>query len=409
MKTFANFTPNLRFSQALTSFVSHFQTKQQAKTYFNQAHKTLAKKLEIPKTQVLLTYGARSAFYALLSTLKLNHKAANQVLIASFTCRVMLNPILKAELQPVFFDLNPENLRVDLEDLSSKLNSKTLAVVVQNTFGCHEDWQVIKKLIQQKSPKAKIIMDNAHMLPNKVEISDQKNFSDYALFSFGSNKIINAAGLGALVDFHRAISKSMQSHLQTLPQKHVHKQLCKNWIFKLSMPLYSIKIGKLMMFLANKLGMINKVVTPQEKSLQTQAITYYKAPEFLGLTLAHGLKFYQAELTHRVLIKSIYQCNLKDHFKFDKWFRKAPIFFPIKVKNPKKLAKKLLKHGFQVNLDWTGALLVPDSKVLPDSFKSDNYPGSQQINKHLLALPLNQTVSPNDAVKLVELINRYEK
>ncbi len=410
MKTFAQFTPNLRFTQAITSFFSHFQTTSQARGNLRQAHTTLARKLNIKPSQVLLTHGGRAALYACLKNMQKNNKAANQVVLPAYTCRVLINPILKAELQPVFTDLNASNLRSDLYDLDTKLSPKTLAVMVQNTFGAYDDWESIAKLIKSKAPKAKLVCDNAHFLPNTAELQEQAKYFDYAIFSFGTNKILSASGLGALVSLQRPLSTNTQATLAQLPKSQAHKLLLKNWVFSMSMKLYdTLKLGKTVMFLANKLNLIPKVVSNAEKKLHFTDVDFYQAHPLLGLSLSHALKFYQSEITHRVLIKSIYQCNLKKSLQYDKWFRKAPIFFPIQVKSPKKLHKILLKHGYQTNLDWSRHLLVPFSKARPLNFQEDLYPQAKQVSKHTLCLPLNQTVSPHGAVAIVELINKYAK
>ena len=402
MKTFAQFTPNLRFAQAITSFFSHFQTTSQSKKNLKQAHSKLASKLNIKPSQLLLTHGARAALYACLKNIQKNNKAANQVVLSAYTCRVIINPILKADLNPVFTDLNSSNLRVDLQDLEGKLNSKTLAVIIQNTFGAYDDWASISKIIKSKAPKAKIICDNAHFLPNTAEIKEQGKYFDYAIFSFASNKILSASALGALA--------STISSLIQLPSSKAQKLLFKNWIFTLSMKVYNIcKLGKAIMFITSKSNLIPRVVSNSEKKLQFTDVNFYQAHPLLGLSLLHALKFYQTEITHRVLIKSIYQCNLKKSLQYDKWFRKAPIFLPIQVKNPKKLHKILLKHSYQTNIDWSQHLLVPFSKVRPGNFQEDLYPQAQQLAQQTLCLPLNQTVSPQDAVAIVELINKHAK
>ncbi len=77
---------------------------------------------------------------------------------------------------------------------------------------------------------------------------------------------------------------------------------------------------------------------------------------------------------------------------------------------PKKTnIKLLLKHSYQTNIDWSQHLLVPFSKVRPGNFQEDLYPQAQQLAQQTLCLPLNQTVSPQDAVAIVELINKHAK
>ena len=151
--------------------------------------------------------------------------------------------------------------------------------------------------------------------------------------------------LGALISFQRPLQANISSSLDNLPHKQAHLLLFKNWYFYISLKLYSLcKIGKCMLFAVSKLNLVPKVVSDSEKKLIHTNVAYYKASSLLGFSLLSALKYYQTEITHRVLIKSIYQCNLKKSLQYDKWFRKAPIFFQFRVSNPRKLYKKLLKR-----------------------------------------------------------------
>ena len=405
MKIFSKFTPNLYLSQAFTSFMAHFQSQSQSDTNASKAQSKLARKLGVLKSQVTLTYGARAALYAYLSEQKKQHPKKTEVIISAYTCRVLINPILKLGLTPVFIDLDKESLRMSVEQINSKISAKTLAIIIQHTFGAMEDIQTLKK-IHKNIP---LIADNAHFLPNHEEIRQQAKLYNAAIFSFGTNKILSASNLGALVVYKSKNKLEYISQLQELPKKIVHKQLFKNWWFTICMKFYSfLSCGKVLMFIAAKCKFIEPVVSTAEKKLKSTNVNYYKAPSHLAITLLHALKFYQKQITHRVLIKSIYQANLNSDLQFDKYFFKAQIFFPIKVKKPKKIAKFLESKSYQVNLDWTSDILVPYSKSIPSNFKIKDFPNAAKVAKHLVLLPLNKTISPTQAVELCDLINQHE-
>lgn len=405
MKIFSKFTPNLYLSQAFTSFMAHFQSQSQSDTNASKAQSKLARKLGVLKSQVTLTYGARAALYAYLSEQKKQHPKKTEVIISAYTCRVLINPILKLGLTPVFIDLDKESLRMSVEQINSKISAKTLAIIIQHTFGAMEDIQTLKK-IHKNIP---LIADNAHFLPNHEEIKQQAKLYNTAIFSFGTNKILSASNLGALVVYKSKNKLEYISQLQELPKKIVHKQLFKNWWFTICMKFYSfLSCGKVLMFIAAKCKFIEPVVSTAEKKLKSTNVNYYKAPSHLAITLLHALKFYQKQITHRVLIKSIYQANLNSDLQFDKYFFKAQIFFPIKVKKPKKIAKFLESKSYQVNLDWTSDILVPYSKSIPSNFKIKDFPNAAKVAKHLVLLPLNKTISPTQAVELCDLINQHE-
>jgi len=405
MKSFSKFTPNLYLSQAFTSLMAHFQTQEFASKNLKQAKVKLAKQFSVASSKITLTFGARAALYSYLAELQKLQPNKNEVLISAYTCRVLINPILKLGLKPVFIDLQKDSLRMSVEQINETISNKTLAIVIQHTFGAMEDIQTIKK-IHKNIP---LIADNAHFLPNKEEIKQQATFYNAAICSFGTNKILSASNLGALIVYKSKDKLTPSRHLRDLPTKLVHKQLFKNWWFTLCMKFYSfLHIGKALMYLSSKVKCVMPVVSKDERNLESQKVSYFKAPSKLAITLLHALKFYQRQITHRVLIKSIYQANLKSNLQFDKFVFKAQIFFPIKVKKPKKLAKFLESKSYQVNLDWTKDILVPFSKKLPQKFETKKFPNSCKVASHLVLLPLNKTISPKKAVELCDLINQHE-
>ena len=61
----------------------------------------------------------RSAFLAILNSLGLNKD--DEVLLQAFTCNAVVNPILWANLKPVYLDCDEETFNIDIENLKKTL------------------------------------------------------------------------------------------------------------------------------------------------------------------------------------------------------------------------------------------------------------------------------------------------
>lgn len=148
----------------------------------------------------------RSAFYAILESLNLGQ--GNNVAIQAFTCNAVPNPILWAELDPLYIDCNKDDFNISADDLKAKINIKTKAVVVQHTFGLPADMDKIRAVCAENN--LILIEDCAHSLGaeyNGVKVGSQ---SKVAFFSFSRDKVISSIYGGIAVTNDEQLGKKLQ-------------------------------------------------------------------------------------------------------------------------------------------------------------------------------------------------------
>lgn len=324
MKTFSSLTPNISFKQSLASLISIFLPEFCLKPLQKQNTKQLAKILNLKSSQVALTHQARSAIFMALKTSQQAHPNAKQVLLAGYTCRVLINPILKLGLEPVFIDLQSSNLNMDLESLSKHCSKNTLAVIVQNTFGTQDPLDKIHKLVRQNNPKAKIITDLAHCLPTAGELDLLQKHSDFAVLSFANNKTLGVGPLAALLNF----SKLKLVILPKSPKLPILKALLKNFSMPIFMSVYNLaKLGKLALAVFAKLRLYPKINTQAEKSLDYQKVNFYDASCKLALVFKLALNGYTQKTSRMAAVFSIYQANLAKSLQYKQNFFYSPFVF----------------------------------------------------------------------------------
>ena len=406
MKTFSTLAPNISFKQSLASLISIFLPEFCLKPLQKQNTQQLAKILNLKSSQISLTHQARSAIFMALKTSQQAHPNAKQVLLAGYTCRVLINPILKLGLEPIFIDIQSSNLSMDLESISKHCSKNTLAVIVQNTFGTQDPLGKIHKLVRQNNLDTKIISDLAHCLPTAGELGLLQKRSDFAILSFANNKTLGVGPLAALCNF----STLKLASLPKPPQIAIVKALLKNFSMPIFMAVYNFaNLGKLALAVFAKLRLYPKINTQAEKSLDYQKVHFYADSYKLALVFKLALNGYTQKATHMAAVFSIYQANLAKSLQYQQDFLTAPLFFPVKTRSPKKLYKKLAKQAFQLNLDWSMQPLVPFHKNIPETYHITQLKNAQAHSENLLCLPINNTVSYKDAITIAKLINRYEK
>jgi len=73
------------------------------------------------------------------------NKNGDEVIVQSFTCNAVINPILKLEALPVYVDI-AEDLNIDIHKIEEKITSRTKVLIVQHTFGMPCQIDAIKEI-----------------------------------------------------------------------------------------------------------------------------------------------------------------------------------------------------------------------------------------------------------------------
>ena len=75
----------------------------------------------------------------------------DQAIIQSLCWSTSLWPLVQAGLKIKFVDVNPKTLNVDVEELISKVNSKTKVIVIINVLGLSGNLLKLKKFCEKKN------------------------------------------------------------------------------------------------------------------------------------------------------------------------------------------------------------------------------------------------------------------
>ncbi len=124
----------------------------------------------------------RMALYAGLKAL--NIKEGDEIIIAPYTCVVVINAILYCKAKPIFSDINLCDFNMDLDKAVKKISNETKAIYIQHTFGNYLNFEKIIKICKDKN--IFIIEDSAHYFPNNQMLK-----SDIMINSSDLSKIYN--------------------------------------------------------------------------------------------------------------------------------------------------------------------------------------------------------------------------
>lgn len=124
-------------------------------------------------------------------------KEGDEVLCPVFTCTATNLPALYIGARPIFVDVDPSSMNIDVTDLESKITNKTRAIVFVDYGGQPADLTALVELSKRYS--LPLIEDAAHALGATYNEKPIGSIADYTIFSFQAIKHITTGDGGMLM------------------------------------------------------------------------------------------------------------------------------------------------------------------------------------------------------------------
>ena len=116
----------------------------------------------------------------------------DEVITPACTFSTTVAPILQCGLKPVFCDVEIGTYVPTVEQVCSKITSKTKVILLPNLIGSIPDWAGIRKEINNNRPDIILFEDSADTIVSTPE-------TDISITSFYSSHLITAAGSGGML------------------------------------------------------------------------------------------------------------------------------------------------------------------------------------------------------------------
>ena len=132
-----------------------------------------------------------------LAILAAGIQAGDEIITTPYTFIASTNCILYEKAIPVFADINPNTLAIDVNQIESKITGKTKAILAVDVFGYPAEWETIKLLARKYH--LQIIEDGAEALGAKYQGEKLGSLGHLTTFSFFPNKQITTGEGGIIV------------------------------------------------------------------------------------------------------------------------------------------------------------------------------------------------------------------
>lgn len=143
-----------------------------------------------------------SALHLTLAALGVGEK--HQVVIPSYNCAAILQPIVALRAKPVFADIDPEDFNISAFDAARKIKKMTGAVIVPHLFGRAADMDAFKKI------DVPVIEDGTQALGAKAGTKKVGSFGVASVFSFYATKMITTGEGGMVVTDSKKLADTVR-------------------------------------------------------------------------------------------------------------------------------------------------------------------------------------------------------
>ncbi len=136
-------------------------------------------------------------------------KKGDEVITLAAGFPTTINPIIQAGCVPVFIDIEPRTLSIDIKELKKAINKKTRAIMIAHTLGNPFNISEVKRIC--KKHKLWLIEDNCDALGSIYKNKKTGSFGDISTLSFYPAHHITTAEGGAVLTDNPVLHKAVRS------------------------------------------------------------------------------------------------------------------------------------------------------------------------------------------------------
>ncbi len=228
----------------------------------------------------------------------IKYKKNDEIIFPGFSYHTTVSSFVSKGFNPIFVDINLENLNISVEEIKKKINKKTKAIVITHYAGIACNLSEIKKIC--KKYKIYLIEDAAQAIFSKYKNKYLGTFGDLATISFHETKNISCGDGGCLIVNNKSFLKkakiilnkgtNLENFLKNKIKKYewlelgssygmteVHSKILIDNL-KRNKTIHSKRIKKFYLYhkLLNELEINNKIIRPKiRKYFNTNGHIYF--------------------------------------------------------------------------------------------------------------------------------------
>lgn len=157
-----------------------------------------------------------------LSLLALGVQKGDEVILPSYSCAALLNPVLILGASPIIVDIESDSYNMSIIEVEKRISKKTKAIIVPHIFGIPARIDELKRL------NIPIIEDCAQSVGNYYKNKKIGSYGDISIFSFYATKMLTG-GDGGLILCDNEVYNNIILNYKYYGHKRMHKYQAYNY------------------------------------------------------------------------------------------------------------------------------------------------------------------------------------
>ena len=299
-----------------------------------------------------------AALHLALSMINIKNK---EVILPSLSFVSTAHAVIYNQGIPVFADVDPSTLNIDLQSIHEKITSKTKAILPVHFGGYPADLKDIHKIAKKNN--LLVVEDAAHACGATFEKKRIGGHSPFVCFSFHPVKNLAMPGGGIISinskNYHRLKEKLDSLRWCGISNRKGVKYDIEKLGWNYYMNEFSASIGLVQLTKLNKLNRIR----------QKNALQYYKK-----INLISKMPFNENSVYH---------------------------FYWILVDEREELRKKLQEKGIETGIHYQP---IHKMKMYYNKISLKN---TEEVSKKIITLPTHPNLSSQDINRIIKIINEF--
>ncbi|MCA9454990.1 MAG: DegT/DnrJ/EryC1/StrS family aminotransferase, partial [Nitrospira sp.] len=248
----------------------------------------------IPAHPTSYWFLARNALYQGLKALRL--QPGDEVLVPAYHCNTLVEPIIQLGLKVGFYNIR-RDCQADVQDLGSKIHTKTKAIVMIHYFGFPQTLEPYLNLTKQHG--LYLIEDCAHVLVGEDDGIPLGSTGDISIFSWRKFLPIKDGGM-LVINNPNITADLLEEHSNNFTQAKVAINLLEQLLAD-----HVPRFQKVILCVFNMLSSAYKAIIGLGKSSPQHVPASYDSPSFQIESVNQGMSKISKYLLKRVNLTSI--------------------------------------------------------------------------------------------------------
>jgi dTDP-4-amino-4,6-dideoxygalactose transaminase len=316
-----------------------------------------------------------------------------RVIIPAYTCFSVPSAIVKAGLEVVLCDVDPNTLDFNFAELEGLLDENVLCVVSTHLFGRPADTERVKQLCEGKG--ILVVEDAAQAMGGHVGERLLGTIGDVGFYSLGRGKNMTCGTGGIILTNSAAIVEAIESEYATLPEAP-WRDVLRNWLELLVMRIF---IHPALYWFPAGLPFLGLGETKFYTDFQMFRMDNVRAHLLNGWQRRLARANQDRSSRARWLIEGLdlVRKSVQPIMGEGSLFLRLPVL--VRDREAKEAVCRL-SHEQGAGLSPNYPATVQEIPELAGQLAGRRYPGAQEIVDRLVTLPTHQFVSEQDRLKI---------